>query len=148
MITRVAYRASRIKTFDSLKTLNQYLEDNRFPINLLYFRASWNPMCTHADSHIWALTQKYPIDVQRVDSDMARKIADYYGVRAEPEFVFCLYGDEIVRQIGVNMDGLEDKYLKVRKLQQKMEKEDAVWGRYGNRFEAFYKKALKEGIKD
>jgi len=30
-------------------------------------------------------------------------------VKAEPEFVFCLKGDEVIRQIGLNKEGLLEK---------------------------------------
>ena len=120
-VTRLAYRASRTKNFENLELLNEYLAVQKFPINLVYFRAAWNPACSLTDQHIYAFADQYPVEVIRVDSDVAPKISQHYGVRSEPEFVFCLNGDEVVRQIGPNFEGLIDKYMKILQL-QKLEK--------------------------
>jgi hypothetical protein len=56
------------------------------------------------------------LEIIKVDSDVAPKIARHYGVKNEPEFVFCLYGDEVLRQIGPNQDGLTQKLDKMVKL--------------------------------
>ena len=37
-------------------------------------------------------------------------------MKAEPEFVFCFYGDEALRQIGPNYEGLVDKANKIANL--------------------------------
>jgi hypothetical protein len=46
------------------------------------------------------------LEVIKINSDISPKIAYHYSVTAEPEFVFCLYGDDFIRQIGVNYNGL------------------------------------------
>lgn len=71
---------------------------------------------------------------------MAHKIARHYSVKAEPEFVFCLYGDEIVRQIGPNYDGLIDKYNKMVTLGEQSETiiGQEKWIPYGSRYQAYY----------
>jgi thioredoxin-like negative regulator of GroEL len=74
---------------------------------LVYFTAKWNPACSITDEHINMLAKSYDqIEIVKIDSDEAPKIAKHYHVRAEPEFIFCLNGDEIVRQTGPNKEGL------------------------------------------
>ena len=63
------------------------------------------------------------LEIIKVDSDVAPKIARHYGVRSEPEFVFCLYGDEVLRQIGPNQSGLTEKLDKMVKLGAETENE-------------------------
>lgn len=95
MLTRVIKRfASNLKTFDKLEELNKYLAARQAPQTVVYFRAAWNPQCEQADQDILKFATANPgIDFIKVDSDAAPKIAKHYSVRAEPEFVFCLYGD-------------------------------------------------------
>jgi hypothetical protein len=85
--------------------------------------------------------------VIKVDSDVAPKIARHYGVRTEPEFVFCLYGDEVLRQIGPNENGLTEKLNKMVKLGSETESEflgpDERWSPYGTRFEKYYMSILQ-----
>lgn len=98
---------SNLKSFTSLEELNQHLLKNKFAHALVYFRASWNPQCIVADQQLTNLAGKNRfLEVIKVDSDVSPKIARHYGVRSEPEFVFCLYGDEVLRQIGPNEQGL------------------------------------------
>lgn len=66
-----------------------------------------------------------------MDSDVSPKISQHYGVRSEPEFVFCLNGDEVVRQIGPNYEGLIEKYQKILQLQKLQEKQQIGWAPYG-----------------
>lgn len=40
---------SRLKYFENLDLLNEYLSVQKFPINILYFRATWNPSCLLTD---------------------------------------------------------------------------------------------------
>lgn len=105
---------SNLKSFENLEELNHYLAANKFPHTLVYFRANWNPNCTLTDQHINKLaSEQGALQIVKVDSDVANKIARHYSVKAEPEFVFCLYGDEVIRQIGPNYDGLVDKFNKM-----------------------------------
>lgn len=62
-------------------------------MSVVYFRANWNPQCDQSDKDIekFALNNG-GISVFKIDSDVSPKIAKHYGVKAEPEFVFCLYG--------------------------------------------------------
>ena len=120
--------------------MNHYLAANKFPHTLVYFRANWNPNCTLTDQHITKLaSENNGIQIIKVDSDVAHKIARNYSVKAEPEFVFCLYGDEVVRQIGPNFDGLKDKLNKMVTLGEQTELDIGnKWIPYGSRFEAYY----------
>lgn len=81
-----------------------------------------------------------------MDSDVSPKIARHYGVKSEPEFVFCLYGDEILRQIGPNQDGLDQKLDKMVKLGQETDSDflavNEKWSPYGTRFERYYMQIL------
>jgi thiol-disulfide isomerase/thioredoxin len=47
----------------------------KFPTNLIYFRAGWNPACNLTDTHIRQFSEKYPIEIIRIDSDVSRKVA-------------------------------------------------------------------------
>lgn len=53
--------------------------------------------------------------------------------------MFCLNGDEAVRQIGPNYDGLIEKYQKIQQVAKLQEKDKKPWTPYGSRFESFYK---------
>lgn len=81
-ITRLAYEVSKIKNFENLGLLNEYLAIQKFPINLVYFRAAWNPACSLTDQHIHTFVEQHDIEVIRVDSDVGSKIAQHYGVRS------------------------------------------------------------------
>lgn len=54
--------------------------------------------------------------------------------------MFCLYGDEVIRQIGPNYEGLVDKFNKTVELGANSElipgKEK--WIPYGSRYQAYY----------
>ncbi len=108
---------SNLKNFTSLEELNTYLDKNRFTHTLVYFRAGWNPHCETADQQLAQLASENRfLEIIRVDSDVSPKIANHYGVKNEPEFVFCLYGDEVLRQIGPSQEGLSNKLDKMVKL--------------------------------
>ena len=95
--------SSNVKSFQTLESLNEYLSFVKHPHTVVYFRANWNPNCSQSDKDAEALAANHPhLDVIRIDSDVCPKIAKHYSVKAEPEFVFCLYGDEVLRQIGAN----------------------------------------------
>lgn len=97
------YLYSNLHSFNSLESLNQHLLQHKYTHTLVYFRASWNPQCTIADQQLQRLAANNRfLEVIKVDSDVSPKIARHYAVRNEPEFVFCLYGDEVLRQIGPN----------------------------------------------
>lgn len=98
---------SNIRSFENLELLNSFLLTNKFPHLLVYFRAAWNPQCVESDKHIqhMAATHRF-LEIVTVDSDVAPKIARHYAVKSEPEFVFCLSGDEVIRQRGLNLAGL------------------------------------------
>ena len=130
----LAYQASRIRNFENLELFNEYLAVQMFPTHLVYFRAAWNPACSLTEQHINAFAQKHDINIFRIDSDVAPKISQHYGVRSEPEFVFCVDGDEVVRQVGPNYEGLIDKYNKIQNLLETLEKEKRVWSPYGSKF--------------
>ena len=61
--------------------------------------------------------------------------------------MFCLYGDEVIRQIGPNFAGLEDKLNKMVKLGAETDTEflphDKRWAPYGTKFEKYYLHVLK-----
>ena len=83
--------------------MNTHLSNNKYSHSLVYFRAQWNPQCDQAEQQLnkLAASNRF-LEVIKIDSDTSPKIAKHYAVRNEPEFVFCLYGDEVVRQIGPN----------------------------------------------
>lgn len=122
------------------------MEVNKFSHTLVYFRANWNPNCALTDQHINKLaSENGSLQIIKVDSDVSHKIARHYSVKAEPEFVFCLYGDEVVRQIGPNYEGLVDKFNKMVNLGQTTELQtgDLKWIPYGSRYQAYYDEKLK-----
>ena len=61
--------------------------------------------------------------------------------------MFCLYGDEVIRQIGPNYQGLEDKLQKMVKLGEESDDDgvgiDQKWVPYGARFERYYAEVLR-----
>ncbi len=63
--------------------MNQYLATNKFPHTLVYFRANWNPNCRLTDQHVQKLAaENGGLQMIKVDSDVAHKIARHYSVRA------------------------------------------------------------------
>ena len=144
--TRFLY--SNLKSFTSLEELNSHLNKERYTHTLVYFRSSWNPQCEQADQQLNNLvSQNNFLQTIKVDSDVAPKIARHYGVRTEPEFVFCLYGDEVLRQIGPNEKGLNEKLEKMVKLGYETNSDHLApherWSPYGTRFEKYYMEVLK-----
>lgn len=110
MIRTLAKQFGTIKQFADLEILNKYLEVHKYPYVLVYFTAKWNPACKITDEHVNLISNSYnDFEIFKIDSDVSPKISKYYNVRAEPEFIFCLYGDEVIRQIGVNKDKLIEK---------------------------------------
>ena len=51
-----------------------------------------------------------------MDSDVSPQVSSHYNVRAEPEFVFCLNGDEVIRQTGPNKEKLLEKCEMMREI--------------------------------
>lgn len=129
-----------LKTFTSLEEMNSYLRTNRPAQNIVYFRANWNPQCQESDKEIIRVATENPgLDIIKIDSDAAPKIAKHYAVKAEPEFVFCLFGDEVIRQIGLNPQGLNEKIEKVEKLGREVDLSDIKerWTEYGTSYKVF-----------
>lgn len=127
--------------------MNEYLQVQKHPLTVVYFRANWNPQCRDTDKHAEKLAANNGgIQVIRVDSDVAPKIAKHYAVKYEPEFVFCLYGDEVVRQIGPSYQNLESKLSQVSTLAQETDLGDFddKWVPYGTNFQVYYDQRLKE----
>ena len=139
---------TNLKNFSSLETLNSHLNKNKFSHVLVYFRSNWNPQCEITDQHIVDIASENRfLEVIKVDSDVSPKIARHYAIRTEPEFVFCLYGDEVIRQIGPNYAGLKQKLDKMVKLGAETDTEYLAhherWSPYGTRFEKYYIEVLK-----
>lgn len=135
--TRFLY--SNLRSFTVLEELNAHLAKQQYAHTLVYFRASWNPQCEIADQQLNQLAAKNRfLEVIKVDSDIAPKIARHYQARTEPEFIFCLFGDEVLRQIGPNEEGLETKLSKMVKLGEESDGEQLApshrWMPYGTRF--------------
>lgn len=147
MLTKsLKYFTNNLKSFTSLEELNLYLNANRPAQTVVYFRANWNPQCQQSDQEASKLAATYPgINVIKIDSDIAPKIAKHYSVRAEPEYVFCLHGDEIIRQIGVDFQKLEDKVTKMEKLSKEVDLSDIPekWVEYGTGFRRYYETTIK-----
>lgn len=138
--------ASNLKSFQKLEDMNKYLKVNKPCQYVVYFRANWNPQCQEADKHAAQLAASHGnLEVIQIDTDEAPKIANHYRVKAEPEFVFCLYGDEAVRQIGLNYNGLEDKIQKMDQLAQTEDLKllDNVWVEYGQSYKSFYERHIR-----
>lgn len=119
------YLYSNLRSFGTLEEMNQHLLKHKYVHSLVYFRASWNPQCIIADQQLnqLAASNRF-LEIIKVDTDTSPKIARHYSVRTEPEFVFCLYGDEVLRQIGPNEKGLQDKVDKMVKLGLEMDSEN------------------------
>lgn len=90
------------------------------------------------------------MEVIKVDSDVSPKISRHYGVKAEPEFVFCLHGDEVIRQTGPNFEGLNNKLSKMTELANSSDLTGykTKWVPYGTKFEEYYNRKLKTAYKE
>lgn len=64
--------------------------------------------------------------------------------------MFCLYGDEVLRQIGPNYSGLLDKVKKMDELSTSANLHlfRDKWVPYGTSFEHYYNEYLKEYFKE
>lgn len=99
---------------------------------MVYFTARWNPACSLVRQHVQLVNQAFDkIEIVEIDSDVAPKTAKHYNVRAQPEFVLCLNGDEILRQTGPNKDGLLQKCKKMVEISQQSADK---WVPYGKNF--------------
>ncbi len=150
MLRTIRFFSSNLKTFTELEALNQYLAKNKFDRTLVYFRANWNPNCSLTDQHITRIATENPdTEVIKVDSDVSPKISKHYGVKAEPEFVFCLHGDEVIRQTGPNYEGLNNKLNKMTQLADNSDLSgfNEKWVPYGTKFEEYYNRKLKTAYK-
>ena len=106
IVSRFAY--TNLHNFTELEALNSHLSKHRYPHVMVYFRSSWNPECDVADQQVNRFaSENRHVEVIKIDSDLSPKIVNHYSVRSEPEFVFCMLGDEVTRQIGPNYQGLE-----------------------------------------
>jgi thiol-disulfide isomerase/thioredoxin len=132
-----------IKQFTELPLLSHYLASNKFPFVVVYFTAKWNPYCRITDEHVHELANNFQqVEIVKIDSDVAPKIAKHYLVKAEPEFVFCLNGDEIIRQTGPNKEGLVEKCRVMLEMGEREDLSANKWTPFGAKFEAYYKKAF------
>ncbi|MFN3148940.1 thioredoxin family protein [Bremerella sp.] len=69
------------------------------PGKILFFSASWCPACRHADPAYQELRNAgYPI--RKVDVDSNSSLAQKYGVRSIPQFVYVVNGQEKSRISG------------------------------------------------
>lgn len=56
--------------------------DNKHPMTVVYFRAAWNPNCAQSDKEAEKFAaENAHLDVIRIDSDAAPKIAKHYSVK-------------------------------------------------------------------
>ena len=63
------------------------------PGKVLFFSANWCPACRHADPTYQALRNAgYPI--RKVDVDSNPTLAQKYGIRSIPQFVYVVDGKE------------------------------------------------------
>ena len=77
---------------------------------MVYFVAKWNPACKMADEDVKYVSEKYPqITLIKIDCDTSPQVKEHYSVRAEPQFIFCFYGDQVIRQTGSNKEKLLEK---------------------------------------
>lgn len=125
-------------SFTALEEMNHHLEHHKYPYLLVYFTAKWNPVCKVSDQHVNEIRLAFPhVAVATVSSDAAPDIAKHYLVKAEPEFIFCRQGDEVVRQVGISKEGLFDKTNRMLKGGEG----DEEWQPYGTTFDSFYKRS-------
>ena len=76
---------ANLRSFTVLEELNAHLSKHRFSHVLVYFRSTWNPQCEITDQHVDRLVSQHRfLEVVKVDSDLAPKIAKHYGARSEP----------------------------------------------------------------
>lgn len=77
------YLYSNLRSYSNLEELNAFLLKNKFAHSLVYFRSNWNPQCEIADQQVTKLAaENRHLEVFKIDSDTAPKIARHYGVRA------------------------------------------------------------------
>lgn len=83
MLRALVGRFSTIKQFTELDHLNHYLASNKYPYLIVYFTAKWNPYCKITDEHINELATSFSqIEIIKINSDVAPKIARHYLVKA------------------------------------------------------------------
>ena len=105
-----------------------HLDKKRPTYTLLYFTASWNPMCAKIEKDY----EKFVVDNPtyhhiRVDTDATPKLKFYFDARVEPQFLFLINGGEVNRTIGYNFVKLGEMCKNVQDLHQRNE-----FGYYGD----------------
>ena len=85
----------------------KHLDTLRPTYTLLYFTASWNPICKQIERDYENLTAEYAqFHHIRVDCDVSPKVKRYFDARVEPQFLVLINGGEITRVTGYNFDKL------------------------------------------
>lgn len=115
----------------------QHLDKKRPVHTLLYFTASWNPMCAKIERDYEALTTQHPeFHHIRVDTDATPKLKFYFDARVEPQFLWLINGGEVHRQIGYNFVSIGQMCEKVQRLHAN--NEFGYYGNSGDQWERFY----------
>ena len=121
----------------SVQDMVQHLDKKRPVHTLLYFTASWNPVCAKIERDYEALTTQYPeFHHIRVDTDATPKLKFYFDARVEPQFLWLINGGEVHRQIGYNFGSIGQMCEKVQRLHAT--NEFGYYGNSGDQWERFY----------
>ena len=121
---------------ESVNDVIQHLDSTRPTYTLLYFTASWNPMCAKIEKDYENLTSQYPqFHHIRVDCDATPKLKFYFDARVEPQFLILVNGGEISRTIGYNFQKIGATLEKVQDLHQR---DLTYFGNSKDTWERFY----------
>lgn len=100
---------------EGLDDVMNHLDALKPTYTLLYFTASWNPICANMEKDYEALTGNFGNWHHiRVDCDKTPNVKRYFDARVEPQFLMLVNGGQIERQIGYNFGKLETKLATIQ----------------------------------
>ena len=122
---------------ESVEDVVKSLDKQRPTFTMVYFSASWNPMCAKIEKDYENLTKTQNAFTHiKVDCDKTPFVKKYFDARVEPQFLFLINGGEVARMVGYNFEKLEQKASKV--VEMHTTNQFGYLGDSGQTWERFY----------
>ncbi|KAF9907250.1 hypothetical protein BX616_000481 [Lobosporangium transversale] len=102
---------------DKLQAFNDTLKESKHVV--AYFTAPWCGPCKAIGPEFEKLVVEYPnIKFVKVDVDDQVEIAQEYGIRSMPTFIFFVGGQKVFDLVGAKTDLLKEGVARLASLQQ------------------------------
>ena len=110
MLAKFVPKRFIVHSFNKVSEQKEFLINQQPLFSAMYFRAAWNPMCKTADVNFQKYSDYNPhVLCTQFDCDQDDFAAKYYAIKHEPEFIRCLYGHEMARVIGDDLEYVDTK---------------------------------------